>query len=433
MGKRAKKMEGMRHWPRTLWKILGSRRLAEILLASLLLVLLLVSLFPPMPAEPASQEMWLEAVNLRYGPATGLLKKLGVFEAYRSGWFLVLLTALLLNTLICTFQRLPRLWHSLTALPVIHRPEAFYQGFALHAEWTMASPDQGLSAVWDILLQHRLRPQIERDETTGGASLYAERGRWSQAGTLVSHFAAVLLVLAVACRPALGWQESGLIFLPGEVYRIGHGYDLDVRAGRPVIEQQLDVPLAILTDTSAITQTVRINQPLAWRGVAFHLQSYGPAVQITAPEGTFGAAFSDSQAQQVALPEAGLVLRVAHRPAEGDLFVEALAADGALLGSGSVPHGQEIEIQGIPVTFSLTNYTVWQVSHDPTFGLAVASAVLLLAAIVISLWVPHRRLWFRVGAEGQAQMAGVGHREEEFDAIATEIAHTCCLQGERDG
>ena len=423
----------MIRWQQHLWRILGSRQLAVILLAALLLVLLLVSLFPQIPAEPGMEETWLEAVALRYGPATDLLNRLGMFEAYGTWWFLALLTALMLNTLICTGQRLPRTWRSLTGPPVVQSPEAFYQSLAHRAEWTLDRPDQGLAAARDVLVRRRFHPHIERDEKSGCASLYVERGRWSQAGTLVSHFAALLLVIAVACRPALSWQERDLTLLPGQVYHVGRGFDLDVRAGELTREHQLGVPLAVLGDTSAITRTVGVNQPLTFRGVAFHLQGYGPAVQITAPEGGFGVAFSSSQAQQVALPEAGLTLRVAHRPEESALFVEALATDGALLGSGSIASGQEIEIEGLPITFNPTNYTVWQVSRDPTFGIVLTGAVLLLVAVVISLWVPHRRLWFRVDAEGSAWMVGAGDWSADFDGIAAEIISACSPEEGSDG
>ena len=423
----------MGRWRHSLWRFLGSRQLAVILLGTLLLALLLAALFPQMPVEPGARGVWLDAANLRYGPATDLLTKLGMFDAYRSLWFLALLAALLLNTLICTIQRAPRLWRSLTEPSTIQRPETFYHGFALHAEWALDSPDQGLTAARDTLVRHGFRPQIEHDTRTGARSLYAERGRWSQAGTIVGHFAAVLLAIAVACRPALGWHEGNLTLLPGEVYRIGHGYDLEVRAGKLGTGDQFGVPLAVLTGTSPVTETVRINQPLTFGGIAFHLQGYGPAVRIAAPEGTFAAAFTGSQSQQVTLPEAALTLRVAHRPEDSTLFVEALTAGGALVGSGSVAHSQEIEIEGIPIAFSPTEFTVWQVSRDPTFAVAVASAALLLAAIVISLWVPYRRLWFRVDDTGQASLAGAGHRAGEFDAMAAEIHRTCCPQGESDG
>jgi hypothetical protein len=82
------------------WRVLGSTRLAAILLALLLTVSLLASLFPRMPTSPAAQETWLAAVALRYGNATRLFHTLGLFDAYHTSWFLALLAALLLNTLI---------------------------------------------------------------------------------------------------------------------------------------------------------------------------------------------------------------------------------------------------------------------------------------------------------------------------------------------
>lgn len=197
------------HWPRSLWRILGSRRLAVILLVVTLLALLLASLFPQMPTDPTSHETWLTAVTQRYGQATGFLQALGLFDAYHSLWFLVLLAALSLNTLLCSVQRLPHLWRSLTEPPAVVQPAAFYQGFIHRAEWTVVSLQEGLAATQDTLLRHRYQPHIERDQTTGTTNVYAERGRWSQGSTLVSHLAAVVLVIVVAVRPILGWQESG--------------------------------------------------------------------------------------------------------------------------------------------------------------------------------------------------------------------------------
>jgi len=103
------------------------------------------------------------------------------------------------------------------------------------------------------------------------------------------------------------------------------------------------------------------------------------------------------------------------------------------LGSGSVAFDQEIEVEGIPITFSLTDYSVWQIGRDPTFGIAVASAILLLVAIVISLRVPYRRLWFRVDDGGRAWVVGAGDWAGEFDAMANEIGSAGRPQGENNG
>jgi cytochrome c biogenesis protein ResB len=177
---------------------------------------------------------------------------------------------------------------------------------------------------------------------------------------------------------------------------------------------------------------VRINHPLTFHGVAFHLRDYGPAAQVTAPEGTFPVAFDSSQTQEITLPEAGLVLRTSHQADREALFVEALTRDGVVLGSGRVSDGEQLTVQGVPVTFAFSTYTVWQVSHDPTFGLAVGAAGLLLAGTLTSLWLPRRQLWLRID-DRIAQMVGTGTFDGAFQTLAGEIAQACRPEGAVDG
>lgn len=425
---------------RILWRALGSTQLAAILLAMLLLALLSASLFPRLPVDPGARESWLAVATLRYGSLTSLLRTLGLFDAYRTPWFLALMAALLLNTLVCTVQRLPRLWQSLVQPPPVARPLAFYEGFALRAEWPVSSLADGLAAVQAVLAAHHYRPRIERDEQAAGASIYAERRRWAQASTAISHLAGLLLLSVVLLRPALAWQETSVTLLPGQFYSPGHGRDFSVKSGPILIERYANgqprdfrVPLTVMAGaTPIVTRTVRINHPLTFRGVAFHLQEYGPAVQVTAPEGSFLVALSSNQTQETKLPEAGLVLRTSLQAGQEALFVEALTPGGVVLGSGRVSDGEQFTVQGVPVTFFLSNYTVWQVSHDPTFGLAVGAAGLLLAGTLVSLWAPRRRLWLRID-EHKAQMVGSGTFDGAFQTLAGEIAQACHPEGVDDG
>jgi cytochrome c biogenesis protein len=396
-----------------LWRALGSSRLAAFLLAALLFASLLANLLPQMPTSPAACEPWLSAITQRYGQATDLLRALGLFQAARSPWFLALLAALLLNTLVCTVQRLPRLWRSLTQPPVVARPDAFYLGFARRGEWPVTSRADGLIATQSALARHRYHTTVERDENAASVYVYAERGRWAQAGTVVSHLAALVLAIAVVARPTLGWQDTGVVLSPGQTYTVGHGRDLVVVTGELTVDRHPDgqprnyrvLLSAVANDSAPVARTVTINRPSTFRGVTFHLQSFGPAARLVTPEGDTTFAFTGSQAHEITLGESGPVLRVAYQPEGTDLFVEALAADGTVLGSGLVRDGEQIEIQGTPVSFTLAHYTVWQVGHDPTFGLAVGAAVILLAGMLVSLWVPRRRLWLRVDGK-QAQMVG---------------------------
>jgi cytochrome c biogenesis protein len=419
-------------WLRRLWQTLGSSRLAVILLAALLLSSMLGSLVPQMPADPAAREPWLAAVALRYGHATGLLRALGLFRVYHAPWFLALLAAVLLSTLACTAQRLPRIWRLFTVPPTVARPEAFYEGAAHRTEWPVSSLQQALDATQNVLARHRYSVHVEQDEGGPRASVYAERGRWARAATLVSHLAALLLAFAVAARPALGWQETGLLLAPGQAYTVAHGPGFALQPGLPTLDRHpggqlrgFRVPVTVLVDgTPQFTQTTGINHPLTFHGVAFHLQGYGPAARLTSPAGSADLAFTGVQAQEVTLPENALTLRVAYHPEGPALYVSAVAADGSLLGSGMVADGQQVEVQGIPVTFTLSHYTIWQASHDPTFGLAVGAAALMFLATVASAWVSHRRVWLRLdGHKAQWVTIGPGgDPEDEFEALSGEIA-----------
>lgn len=425
----------------TLWRALGSTRLAVILLAVLLLTLVLGGLFPQMPAGSDAQGPWVDAVTLRYGAATSLVRSLGLFDAFRSPWFLALLSALLLSLLSCTVRRLPGLWRSLDRPQAIARHEAFYEGFAYSAEWQVSSVEEGLAAAQVALARHRYRSRVEWGESATHASIHAEQGRWSQVGTLVSHLAAVALICAIAARPVLGWQESRVTLLPEQVHALGPRCPVEVMAGSPVVARHPDgqpkeyqVPLTLLEDNEiVVTRSVRLNHPLSYHGLSFHLQGLGPAVQVTAPEGTFGVALTGGQPQDVSLPQAGLSLNMALQPDEGTLFVEALTAGGDTLGSGTVVDGQKIEVAGIPLAFSLSEYTVWQVSHDPTVALALVAGFLMVGGMAVSLWIPFRQVWLRVDRD-RVQMVGAGEfTVDRFETLADASSCGGLLEGESSG
>ena len=63
---------------------------------------------------------------------------------------------------------------------------------------------------------------------------------------------------------------------------------------------------------------------------------------------------------------------------------------------------------------------MWQVVRDPTFAIAVAAAGALLAGILVSLWVPHRRVWLHV-TESKTRMVGAGDLAGDFEAMAREM------------
>jgi hypothetical protein len=202
-------------WLHRFWRLLGSVRLAGALLLALLPTFFLASLFPQMPDDPAAHEPWLDAIRLRHGPAAGLWQALGLFGVHRSPPFVILLAALLLNTLICTARRLSRLWRSFTNAPTIIQSDAFFQKAATRAEWIVTGTGDGVSAARDVLARYRYRVRTAHHEEV--TFLYAERDMWSMLASPVSHAAAIVLFLALAIRPAFDRCAYDPTFWPAVV------------------------------------------------------------------------------------------------------------------------------------------------------------------------------------------------------------------------
>ncbi len=435
-------MNGAKRLALTVWRSLTSMRLTVLLLAALTVVLLTASFFPQLPPNSDARAPWLEAVALRYRQATPLIRYFGLFETFRAPWFFALVAGLILNLVACTAQRLVRLWRLLARPPTIARPEEFYRGRVHRREWPVSSLEQGIQAAESALRRYRL--YTEFDEAAQCGNLFAVRGRWSRVGTLLSHAATAALLLAVIARPVMAWQEQDIVLVPGQERSVGGRAPFAVRAGVLSVDlhsdgqpSELRAPLAVLVQGSAVlTETVRINHPLEYRGVSFHLQGYGPAARLTTAEDARSVPLFGVEPQEIGLPGSGIVLRVAQQTATDvldtagtrGLYVEARTASGTILGSGWVADGQEITVQGHALLFSIDTYTVWQASHDPTYGPAVVAAALLLVGIMVSFLASYRRVWIRVD-EHVALMVGAGAHRGELDDLADEIARASCSDG----
>lgn len=188
---------------RSMWRVCGSIKLAAVLLFLVLAVSLVCYLFPQIPDDPVAHGLRLRVVSLLYRQAGDLLRALGLFHAYRSPCFLIPLGALSLEALICTFQRLPRIRHSLTLEPVVRAGAFCGRSHALRAEWPVQSFGQGLPRMLGALRaqgsRYRLanaatEAELGYTETVQGAAYVAdEGGHWGMACTAGSHLATLAL------------------------------------------------------------------------------------------------------------------------------------------------------------------------------------------------------------------------------------------------
>src|SRR5690606_7139337 len=136
--------------------------------------------------------------------------------------------------------------------------------------------------------------------------------------SLAGHLAAALLLAAVALRPAVARQGPIFTLLPGVPFTDTET-GLLLKAGEPTVDldaagrlRDVRVPIMAMSDGSTvISATAGLAQPLALAGYRLSLKGYGPAAAVVSPDGTAFALLDGDQPAEVALPTAGVSLRLA--------------------------------------------------------------------------------------------------------------------------
>ncbi len=441
-----------------LWRFLGSTKLAVILLVAVILGALVGTLFPQLTpdtaADPAASARWLTTAQEKYGLLFGLYRALGLFDVYHSPWFLALIGALVLNTVVCTVDRLRVLWRAVTARPRIEQADAFYERMPNRVSLAVASVEQGEQALRRVLGRRHYRVVAEHQD--GVTYLFAERNRLARLATLVTHTSLVLLVLGSLWSGWGGWRERAVALGPGQVYDVGHGQSFAVRSDGLEIERYPNgqpsdyrAHLAVLEKGTEVKhKTVRVNDPLTYRGISFYLYSYGPAGQVRATDAegrpvplqaelgqeiAWGEAtlnFSgEGDGQEVVVPSLDLVMRLVFYYQGPSLFVQATRhGEARPFGAGSIRGGDSLEIGDVTFEFALDRYIVLQVVHDPGFKWVILAGFLVMGGLIFSFYFPHKRLWARVTAD-ELRLAG----RTERDAVGFEKEFAGLVKGLKKG
>jgi cytochrome c biogenesis protein len=115
---------------RWLWRGLTSTRFAIGIIAFLALASLLGVVIPQLPVEmrdnPAAIDAWLDVQEGRFGFLTTPMDRLGLFEVFRSVWFVATLALLVVSVCVCTANRLPPIWRNVTR-PQTRVPDEYFE------------------------------------------------------------------------------------------------------------------------------------------------------------------------------------------------------------------------------------------------------------------------------------------------------------------
>ena len=373
-----------------------------------------------------------EADYLRlFGPTLApMLGMLGLFDVYRSPWFIALLGLLALNLCLCTWRLFPALRRTLREFPppptVARTGRHFCEPFSA----TGLSSEEAALAVETFLGSRFSPPRRHQEGET--IHLFAQRGAWTRLAVIAIH-GSVLLILAGGAAGLLWGFQGYAVIREGET---AHEL-LPSRGGKPLplgfglrcddfsvafhedhrLPREFKSRVSILEGGQTVVerQPITVNAPLSYRGIRFYQSDYGPAappqvtLRITPPSPRQAWETTLAPGESRPLPGGGTLRLLRFNPTFREFGPTALAE--LILPGGreltlpvfknrpelSDRHGSGGYRLGL-LGFRQPYYTVLLAGYDPGVGLVWAGFMLLGGGLATALLWPRRRIWVSVMA-----------------------------------
>lgn len=391
----------------------------------------------------------MEIIHAKYDPAIGagavsILERLQIFNIFTAWWFSAMLVVLVTSIVVCTLNRTPKLWRTSAEIRVV-QPDPFYNPIL---------PDRaavsGMDAESVRIALRKSHFHIREADENGVHYIYGDRHRWTKLATLISHLGLILFLAAAAVTSRFGF-ESGIELTTGEsqpVQAIGtpgllvvksFGFADPTAADGTVLDYTTD--LAVYRDGQLLARKViHVNDPLSVDGFTFHQNGFRPAPDLI---------IRDSKGQPlwngpVALDDsvAGSPHGTMSVPGEGNIGLEMLlttAGDGTqgvlflpYRATGTNPDGTPITQSMAPFFVAIggiggstdtdfyvqlvdvQNATILVAKDDPGQGIVWFAFLSLITGLLITFYLPRRRIWARLDANGELRIVGRSERYVDF-------------------
>jgi len=340
---------------RLLWRGLVSVRFALGIIGFLALASLAGTIIPQLPLEmrgnPAAEAGWLEFQRGRFGFLTDPMDALGLFEVFRSLWFVSALALLVVSVCVCTANRLPPIWRNVFR-PQTRVPDEY---LARGEATVMAAPQTEALTRQLRKRRYRVTATVDGDATY----VFADRYPWAQFATFVSHLALILFLAGGFVTVATA-RDQQILIGEGEpalpVFALDDPDHMQVYVEDAVgrFDDQgfplyYGTELVIYRDGAEVARgTTTVSDPLRYNGYTFHQSLYFPdGASLIVRDVATGRVVYD---EVLALTSAAATPRVLVTDAAGEVVLDdAIVPTDFITGTGAA--GTTVAIPGSERTF----------------------------------------------------------------------------------
>lgn len=204
------------------WRSLRSMRTALVLLLLLALAAVAGSLVPQVGLSDARI-----AATFRQHPLRAeIYSRIGLFDVYGSWWFTLIYALLLVSLVTCLIPRTRATFRAIRSRP---QPASDLDAMRHYAEVPLAmEPAAAIAGARRLL---RRRRWFRMNPADGAPAIAADKGVLREAGSLVFHWAFLVLLLGVVWGRGTGFTGKALV-VEGQTWTEAHAnYDGSLREG----------------------------------------------------------------------------------------------------------------------------------------------------------------------------------------------------------
>ena len=192
---------------RTVWDLLTNVKFALLLVGTALVASMLgvviPQLPPPMRANPAARDAWLELQRSDFGVLTTPMYRTGLFDVFHSPWFSGLWVVIIVAVTVCTVSRLRPTIRSVQR-PPLRVADRYFETAHYRAAANVSLPSAALA---DRLRAKHYRV-LETHSHDGATYLFADRFPWTSYGTFLSHLALLMLLIGGLMTVLVGFDRT---------------------------------------------------------------------------------------------------------------------------------------------------------------------------------------------------------------------------------
>ncbi len=395
------------------------------------IILAVLSVFGTMIEQNREPSMYIAAYGDKW---YGVIRGLGLTDIYHSWYFSLTLILLSVNLAVCFFRRLPPKWRLIRDKSVVMAEDAILR----QKNSARLNHNMSLQHIKDSVfgLLRKKGYKVTTAETGSDVSIFAHRGAIGRIGSDITHVGLLIIFLGAILGSFMGFKGFATIF-EGETKHIKEG-GFELRVDKFWIEYYDDYrPKGFFSTLTVIDngkdvlkKTIKVNDPLRYKGIWFYQSSYGQAwdridkARLFVYEretGKFVAEVIADFGKEIEVPNTNLKLKIIGFVA--DFFYDTASKE---VFSKSIEHNNpamQIEVyeKGILKTapwvfakypeafldkstkyfieaagYQAPQYTGLSITRDPGVNIVWVGSTLLTLGLFLSFFVIHKRIWVKI-------------------------------------